>query len=107
MDATGLTVGCQQLGYGTTVCRAYFGFRPYFQKAMQGQLGRYYALGTTSQERGLFCLPHPAQRAKPGAVVVKISLDIIDSYSWGDDDNVLSSPIRMEDLYYHPTGMEI
>jgi diguanylate cyclase (GGDEF)-like protein len=31
-----------------------YGFRPYFQKALKGGLGQYFALGVTSKERGFY-----------------------------------------------------
>lgn len=52
-----------------------FAFRPYFQQAMQGGLGRYFALGTTSNRRGYY-LAWPVERNGSilGAVVVKVGV---------------------------------
>ncbi len=52
-----------------------FAFRPYFQQAMEGNLGRYFALGTTSNQRGYY-LAWPVRRADVilGAVVVKVGV---------------------------------
>jgi two-component system C4-dicarboxylate transport sensor histidine kinase DctB len=52
-----------------------FSFRPYFQQAMAGRSGRYFALGTTSNEPGYY-LSHPVKAAGQtlGAVVVKVSV---------------------------------
>ncbi|MEE4379265.1 MAG: ATP-binding protein [Candidatus Competibacteraceae bacterium] len=87
MDATGLTVAASNWNTSRPFVGRNFGFRPYFQEAMQGQLGRYYALGTTSKERGYyFAYPIRRKGYTLGAVVVKISLDVIES-AWGDDGN--------------------
>lgn len=53
-----------------------FSFRPYFQQAIQGTLGRYYALGTTSGERGYyFASPvRDATGSVIGVMVVKIDI---------------------------------
>ncbi|NJN47471.1 MAG: sensor histidine kinase, partial [Candidatus Competibacteraceae bacterium] len=87
MDATGLTVAASNWDTTRPFVGRNFSFRPYFQEAMQGQLGRYYALGTTSQERGYyFAYPIRRNGETLGAVVVKISLDVIES-TWGDGEN--------------------
>ncbi|MGB0671950.1 MAG: HD domain-containing phosphohydrolase [Rhodospirillales bacterium] len=52
-----------------------FSYRPYFQAAMQGRLGRFFALGTTSGERGYyFAYPVRSGGDILGAVVVKIQV---------------------------------
>lgn len=56
-----------------------FAFRPYFQQAKQGELGRYYALGTTSNQRGYyFSAPVIEAGGVLGIVVLKISLNDIE-----------------------------
>jgi len=57
-----------------------FSFRPYFLEAMAGQSGRYFALGTTSNQRGYY-FSRPVQRGGNviGVVVVKITLAEIES----------------------------
>lgn len=62
-----------------------FHYRPYFQQAMAGQAGRYFALGTTSRKRGYY-FSHPILSADQvvGAVVVKIDLNDIEE-QWNDD----------------------
>ncbi|MEH6650279.1 MAG: ATP-binding protein [Motiliproteus sp.] len=62
-----------------------FNYRPYFQQAMAGQPGRYFALGTTSRKRGYY-FSHPILSADQvvGVVVVKIDLNDIEE-QWNDE----------------------
>src|SRR5699024_9721115 len=50
----GLTVASSNWQQADSFVGDNYGFRPYFQQAMQGQLGRYYALGSTSHVRGYY-----------------------------------------------------
>ncbi len=64
-----------------------FAFRPYFQQAMAGKLGRYYALGTASGERGYY-FAHPVPDLNDnivGVIVVKIDIQAIES-GWKNED---------------------
>ncbi len=63
-----------------------FTFRPYFQNAIAGREGRYFALGTTSGRRGYyFSAPVQTNANKPpiGIVVVKVNIDKLEQ-SWQD-----------------------
>jgi len=54
-----------------------YDFRPYFQQAMAGQMGRYLALGVTSKERGFFAA-YPVKDKDfkiVGIAVLKMTLD--------------------------------
>lgn len=51
-----------------------FNFRPYFKAAMQGQNGRYYAIGTTTGEPGYFLSTPVAGDIGQGVLVVKVDL---------------------------------
>jgi len=75
MDATGLTVAASNWASDRTFIGKNFSYRPYFQAAMEGRLGRYFALGTTSGERGYY-FAYPVRHAGSilGAVVVKIQV---------------------------------
>jgi two-component system C4-dicarboxylate transport sensor histidine kinase DctB len=62
-----------------------YSFRPYFQDALKGQAGRYFALGTVSKKRGYYFsypIRDPALNII-GVVVVKIDLHDIES-DWTD-----------------------
>jgi C4-dicarboxylate-specific signal transduction histidine kinase len=51
-------------------------FRPYFQTALDGQLGRFYAIGTTANEPGYFISsPIMDQGQVAGVAVIKIGLE--------------------------------
>ena len=64
-----------------------FSFRPYFAQAMQGVQGRYFALGTTSGERGYY-FAYPVTYAAEiiGVLVVKTDLSQIEQ-RWSDRAN--------------------
>jgi two-component system, NtrC family, C4-dicarboxylate transport sensor histidine kinase DctB len=57
-----------------------FRFRPYFQAALKGQQGRYFALGTTSGKRGYYLsAPIMADGQTLGVAVVKLSMERLES----------------------------
>lgn len=75
MNQQGLTVAASNWQTEGTFLGRNFGFRPYFQQAMRGELGRYYALGTTSHVRGYyFAYPVTILGQVRGAVVVKMDV---------------------------------
>lgn len=51
-----------------------FSFRPYFKAAMQGDKGRYYAIGTTTGEPGYFLSTPITMGTAYGVLVVKVDL---------------------------------
>ena len=54
-----------------------YAFRPYFQEAMAGKVGRYFALGVTSKKRGFYA-SHPVKDPAGkilGVAVFKMTLD--------------------------------
>ncbi|TXH68712.1 MAG: sensor histidine kinase [Thiothrix sp.] len=53
-----------------------FAFRPYFQQAIQDKLGRYYAVGTTSNERGYYfaALMTDSVGQALGVITVKVNV---------------------------------
>lgn len=61
-----------------------YSFRPYFQQAIEGAAGRYFALGNTSGVRGYF-FSYPVRAADQiiGVAVVKIDLEDIEA-DWSD-----------------------
>jgi len=94
MDATGLTLAASNWQDERTFVGQNFGFRPYFIDAMQGEPGRYYALGTTSGRRGYY-FSHPVgdPEEPQGVVVVKIDIETFEN-NWrgGDTELVVSDP---------------
>ncbi|GGK04128.1 sensor histidine kinase [Pseudomonas matsuisoli] len=61
-----------------------FSFRPYFQDAVAGRLGRFFGLGTTSSKRGYyFAAPVREGASVIGELVVKVDLDHTETL-WGN-----------------------
>lgn len=62
-----------------------FAYRPYFTEAINGQLGRYFALGEHSAKRGYyFSAPVVAEGSVRGVLTIKVNLEEI-SQLWGYD----------------------
>jgi len=75
MDNTGLTIAASNWASDKPFVGKNFSYRPYFKTAIQGSLGRYFALGTTSGERGYyFAFPVRNDKTVSGAVVVKLDI---------------------------------
>jgi two-component system C4-dicarboxylate transport sensor histidine kinase DctB len=94
MDHKGLTVAASNWRSEHSFVGENFGFRPYFQQAMQGHIGRYYALGKTSGLRGYyFAYPVQSDARILGAVVIKINMDSVEK-AWGlrAESFVISDP---------------
>ncbi len=75
MDAQGLTLAASNWASEHTFIGRNFSFRPYFQQAMRGEAGRYYALGSTSRVRGYY-FSFPVLRLGRPAGVVVVKMDI-------------------------------
>ncbi|KAB2956259.1 MAG: sensor histidine kinase [Rhizobiaceae bacterium] len=66
-----------------------FSYRPYFQDAIAGRPGRFFALGTTSLKRGYyFSAPVRIGQDVRGVVVFKVDLDAIEA-SWRGGDHAI------------------
>lgn len=75
MDIDGLTIAASNWQSERPFVGRNFSYRPYFQNAIRGHLGRYFALGTTSGKRGYyFAYPVRYQEKILGAVVMKVNL---------------------------------
>ncbi len=87
MDPSGLTIAASNWNSERPFIGRNFSYRPYFQEAMKGKLGRYFALGTTSNKRG-FYFAYPIRKSQRiiGAVVVKLSLSAMEE-DWGRSGN--------------------
>ena len=81
MDVNGLTLAASNWDSERPFVGKNFAFRPYFRDAMQGKLGHYFALGTTSAKRGYYFSYPLLYAAEPiGVVVVKMDLSNIEQY---------------------------
>lgn len=97
MDADGLTIAASNWRSERTFIGRFFHYRPYFQQAMTGRPGRYYALGSTSGLRGYY-FAHPIGTRDDvlGAVVVKVDMSNAETH--------LADP-RREVLVTDPDGV--
>lgn len=77
MRRDGITLAASNWNTGASFVGKNFAFRQYFKQAMQGQLGRYYALGTTSKKRGYYFAHAVSDAAgEPlGVMVVKVDIN--------------------------------
>jgi len=94
MDAAGTTLAASNWNAERPFVGRNFSFRPYFQQAMQGRLGRYYALGSTSRQRGYYFAWPVIHAAEPiGVLVVKMDLAGIEQrYSGHEAQFIVSDP---------------
>jgi two-component system C4-dicarboxylate transport sensor histidine kinase DctB len=104
MDRDGLTIAASNWQEEHPFVGRNFSYRPYFQQAMRGDLGRYFALGTMSIKRGYyFAYPVRRDREILGAVVVKINIDTVEK-KWGahDETFLVTDPNNVIFLTTHP-----
>lgn len=86
LDSTGLTIAASNWKEESPFIGQNFNYRPYFQEAMNGRIGRYFALGTTSSLRGYYFAYPVRQNDKIlGALVIKINIDSVEN-NWGFED---------------------
>jgi two-component system C4-dicarboxylate transport sensor histidine kinase DctB len=108
MDKEGLTIAASNWQEERPFVGRNFSFRPYFVEAMEGQLGRYFALGSTSSKRGYY-FAYPVRKDDEilGVVVIKINIDLVEQ-AWGhhsgsflvtDPDGVVFVTTRQEWRY--------
>lgn len=86
MDKDGLTIAASNHAQEATFIGRNFAFRPDFSDAITGGIGRYYALGTTSQKRGYYFGSPVNDRGQAiGVLVFKVDLDAIEQDWRGGD----------------------
>lgn len=89
MDRTGLTLAASNHLLELSFVGRRFSFRPYFIDALAGGLGRYFALGTTSLQRGYFFAAPVEQAGTKGVVAVKFTVDNFEAAWRGGDSDVI------------------
>jgi len=114
MNAQGVTLAASNWNRKNSFVGLNFGFRPYFRHAMAGRAGRYFALGTTSRQRGYyFSWPVTVGEQVAGVVVVKIDLNDVEQ-DWNDpvidiavtdDDGVIVISTRPEWKFHSLGGL--
>ncbi|MEM7722543.1 MAG: ATP-binding protein [Pseudomonadota bacterium] len=86
MDPNGLTLAASSYRTDRSFVGRNFAFRPYFTDALAGGLGRFYALGTTSNQRGyFFAAPVRDGTEVIGVVAVKMLLDRFEA-TWAENE---------------------
>lgn len=81
MNSSGLTLAASNWQKERPFVGRNFSFRPYFIDAVKGNLGRYFALGTTSGKRGYyFSYPIIYAAEVKGVLVVKMNLSNVEKH---------------------------
>ncbi|MCP5086751.1 MAG: sensor histidine kinase [Rhodobacteraceae bacterium] len=98
LNARGTTVASSNFDMPRNFIGNNYAFRPYFKEAINGGLGFYHALGTSSGERGFFFAgPVRDSESKPfGVVVVKVDLEALEVV-WRADPHIV--------LFYDENGV--
>ncbi|WP_407334376.1 ATP-binding protein [Enterovibrio sp. 27052020O] len=79
MDRNGLTIASSNHQQESSFVGYNYNYRPYYQQAMEGNKGRYYALGVVSDKRGYyFSYPIWDGETITGVLTLKVDLSIID-----------------------------
>lgn len=95
MDITGLTIAASNYRRERSFLGRSFAFRPYFTQARDGGLGRYFALGTTSLERGYFyAAPIEDQGRIVGVVALKFTVDRFETSWRGGTSDIIVTDFR-------------
>lgn len=86
MNSEGLTIAASNWQEPAPFVGQNFSYRPYFQQAMQGRLGKYFALGNTSSVRGYyFAYPVRHKEKILGVLSIKINIDTVE-HNWGREE---------------------
>lgn len=87
LNSAGTTVAASNFASPRSFIGQNFSYRPYFMQAQKGRVGRYFAVGTTSGERGYyFANPIFDGRYVVGAVVVKMQVGHLED-GWRTTDH--------------------
>ncbi len=90
MNTEGLTLAASNWNLPSSFVGQNYRFRPYFEAAMQGRIGRFFGVGVTTGKAGYFMASAlPPEAPAPGVVAVKISLDAFEAALAGGGDTVL------------------
>ena len=90
LNNQGLTIAASNFALATSFVGQNYSYRPYFQEAVAGRQGQYFALGVRSQKRGYyFASPVKVENSIVGVVVVKVNIDELES-AWSSRDHEIS-----------------
>nr|CAA6830775.1 MAG: Two-component system, NtrC family, C4-dicarboxylate transport sensor histidine kinase DctB [uncultured Thiotrichaceae bacterium] len=86
MNADGVTLASSNWDKSHSFVGKNYAFRPYFEDALNASRGRYFALGTNSQERGYYfsALVKSDEGQRLGVVVAKMSVGQLEA-EWQND----------------------
>ena len=92
MDVGGTTIAASSYRKDRSFVGRNFNFRPYFIQAIEGGLGRYFAMGTTSGERGyFFASPVIDSTHIRGVIAIKFNVQPFeDAWRGGSSDIVVT-----------------
>ncbi|MBM7036361.1 sensor histidine kinase [Vibrio ulleungensis] len=109
LDNNGTTIASSNWLSETSFIGRNFAFRPYFQQALQGTTGQYFALGSTSAKRGYYyAYPIHYGASLIGVIVIKMDLSLIEqdwitkgaTYIVTDRDNIVFMSSRQQWLFH-------
>ncbi|MEM7021424.1 MAG: ATP-binding protein [Pseudomonadota bacterium] len=80
LDRSGMTLAASNWDQEVSFVGRNFGYRPYFQDAIAGGVGQFFAVGTTSNLRGYYFAYPIVDRGEPiGVVAVKMEVDRLET----------------------------
>jgi len=95
MDISGMTIAASNYQRERSFVGRSFEFRPYFTQALGGGLGQYFALGTTSLERGYFyAAPILDGNRIVGVVALKFTVDRFEATWRGGSGDIIVTDTR-------------
>ena len=95
LDPRGTALAASNWQDGYSLVGRNYGFRPYFEDAMNGRAGRFYGIGVTTQLAGFFLsAPVTIDGRIAGVAVVKISLDRLEE-AWRRSGDLLMLTDRL------------
>ena len=95
MDISGMTIAASSYRKERSFIGQNFNYRPYFQQAIEGGLGQFFALGTTSGERGyFFSAPVLDHTRILGVLAVKFEVDAFEEAWQGGDSDIIVSDLN-------------
>jgi len=95
MDVSGMTLAASSYQKELSFVGRSFAYRPYFTQALEGGTGRFFALGTTSGERGyFFAAPIEDNERVIGVIAVKFTVDGFEQAWRNADHQIIVSDLR-------------
>jgi len=89
MNATGTTLAASNWQDELSLVGRNYGYRPYFKSAMDGEEGRFFAIGATLGEPGLFLArPTPVSGEPVGVAVVKVDMGPLEE-AWAEGGEIV------------------